>query len=78
MRVSNRIVNLLYESSTKDDKIWKLFAKYEAGEMSKEEVDSMMKMINEYEKKTIEQDKEKEKESQPPSDKSTIDKSTNS
>ena len=47
-------------------------------EMSKEEVDSMMKMINEYEKKTIEQDKEKEKESQPPSDKSTIDKSTNS
>ena len=56
MRVSNRIVNLLYESSTKDDKIWKLIDKYEAGEMSKEEVEKEVKRLNKGNKAEIEAD----------------------
>ena len=78
----NQCVSTLYNmiSFGVDSNIMKKCVGYfeEYYEMSKEEVDSMMKMINEYEKKKIEQDKEKERESQPPSDKSTIDKSTNS
>ena len=78
----NQCVSTLYNmiSFGVDSNIMKKCVGYfeEYYEMSKEEVDSMMKMINEYEKKKIEQDKEKEKETQPPSDKSTIDKSTNS
>ena len=69
MRVSNRIVNLLYESSTKDDKIWKLIDKYEAGEMSKEEVEKEVKRLNKGNKAEIEADlalifKESENESE--------------